>query len=57
MEYKLYCLEFLTGVHFGSKNLDSTEITFHADTLFAALFQEALKMEKQKEFLNAVSER
>lgn len=56
MEYKLYCLEFLTGVHFGSKNLDSTEITFHADTLFAALFQEALKMEKQKEFLNAVSE-
>ena len=56
LEYKLYCLEFLTGVHFGSKNLDSTEITFHADTLFAALFQEALKMEKQQEFLNAVSE-
>ena len=52
----MYCLEFLTGVHFGSKNLDSTEITFHADTLFAALFQEALKMEKQQEFLNAVSE-
>ena len=46
MEYKLYCLEFLTGVHFGSKNLDSTEITFHADTLFAALFQEALKAER-----------
>ena len=37
MEYKLYCLEFLTGVHFGSKNLDSTEITFHADTLFRRL--------------------
>lgn len=56
MNYKLYCLEFLTGVHFGSKNLDSTEITFHADTLFAALFQEALKLEKQEKFFNAVSE-
>lgn len=29
---------------------------FIEHTLFAALFQEALKMEKQKEFLNAVSE-
>ncbi len=56
MDYKLYCLEFLTGVRFGSKNLDSTEITFHADTLFAALFQEALKLEKQDKFLDAVSE-
>ena len=46
MNYTLYCLEFINGVHFGRGNLDSSEITFHADTLFSALFQEALKMKK-----------
>lgn len=56
MDYTLYCLEFLNGVHFGKGNLDSTDITFHADTLFSALFQEALKLEKQEVFLQRVSE-
>ena len=51
MNYTLYQLEFQNGVRFGSGNLDSTEITFHADTFFSALFQEALKFGKEKEFL------
>lgn len=55
MNYKLCRLEFPNGVHFGKGNLDSTEFTFHADTLFSALFQEALKIGKEKEFLQDVS--
>lgn len=43
MEYRLYRLEFLHGVHFGKNSLDSTTYTFLADTLFSALCQEALK--------------
>ena len=50
-------MEFINGVHFGRGNLDSSEITFHADTLFSALFQEALKMKKQDRFLKQVSDR
>lgn len=46
----------MNGVHFGKGNLDSTEITFHADTLFAALFQEALKLKKQDIFLQKISD-
>lgn len=46
----------MNGVHFGRKNLDTTEITFHADTLFSALFQEAIKLEKQEIFLQRVCE-
>ena len=54
MNYTLYQLEFQNGVRFGSGNLDSTEITFHADTFFSALFQEALKFGKEKEFLSRI---
>ena len=39
-----------------SSDLDSTEITFHADTFFSALFQEALKFGKEKEFLSRIEE-
>lgn len=56
MNYTLYQLEFQNGVRFGSGNLDSTEITFHADTFFSALFQEALKFGKEKEFLSRIEE-
>ena len=56
LDYTLYCLEFTNGVHFGKGNLDSTEITFHVDTLFSALFQEALKLKKQETFLQRVSD-
>ena len=46
----------MNGVHLGNGNLDMTEITFHADTLFSALFQEALKLGKQELFLQRVSD-
>ena len=44
MEYKVYKMRFYGAVHFGKKNLEDGEYTFCADTLFSALFQEALKM-------------
>lgn len=47
MEYKLYRLEFLNGVHLGKNSLDSTEYTFAADTLFSALCQEAVKRDNE----------
>lgn len=43
MDYAMYRLSFLTGVHFGNGTLDSTETTFRADTLFSALCTEAVK--------------
>lgn len=43
MEYKAYRLRFQRGVHFGSRSLEESEYTFHADTLFSALCHEALK--------------
>lgn len=43
MNYDIYKLEFLGGVHFGRTNLEEGEYMFCADTLFSALFQEALK--------------
>lgn len=45
MEYSIYKLKFLCGVHFGKNTLDSSGYAFFADTLFSALFQEALKLE------------
>ncbi|MDE7327517.1 MAG: type III-A CRISPR-associated RAMP protein Csm4 [Lachnospiraceae bacterium] len=44
MEYKVYKLIFQGAVHFGLRNLEDGEGTFCADTLFSALFQEAVKM-------------
>lgn len=49
--YKLYQLDFFNGVHFGNGSLEDTETAFHADTFFSALFQEALKLKKEQEFL------
>lgn len=43
MEYRLYKLCFPCGVHFGVNSLESTEFLFCADTLFSALYIEALK--------------
>ena len=40
MNYTSYRLEFFNGVRFGHGNLDSTDISFHADTLFSALYQD-----------------
>lgn len=44
MKYVIYEFHFRGSVHFGSSVLESTEYTFHADTLFSALCQEAVKM-------------
>ena len=46
MKYSIYQLDFYNGVRFGKGRLETTEMTFHADTLFAALFQEAIKLGK-----------
>lgn len=42
MEYRIYKLSFANGVRFGKKSLEDGEFSFHADTLFSALCQEAL---------------
>lgn len=54
MNYKLYKLEFPSGVHFGRNSLDSAECTFAADTLFSALCQESIK--KSQETLDKLVE-
>lgn len=43
MKYKIYKFDFNGYVHFGSSSLDQTGKTFSADTLFSALYQEALQ--------------
>lgn len=43
MKYLMYCLRFPAGVHFGEKTLDESKYSFSADTLFSALYIEALK--------------
>lgn len=50
MVYQLYKLKFLNNVRFGKKSLNDVEYTLHADTLYSALFQEAMKLGKQEEF-------
>lgn len=45
MQYLIFKLSFNTAVHFGKGRLDATEITFYADTLFSALFKEAIELE------------
>ncbi len=43
MKYLMYSLRFPAGVHFGEKSLDESRYSFSADTLFSALYIEALK--------------
>ena len=43
MAYKVYKLEFTTGVHFGKKSLEDAEYSLAADTLFSALCHEFIK--------------
>lgn len=49
MLYKVYKFEF-NNVHFGNNQLNESEYTFLADTLFSALYIEALKIGKNDEF-------
>ncbi len=43
MDYCIFRFSFQSGVHFGAGQLEDSEIVLHADTLFSALFQVALK--------------
>lgn len=54
MEYRIYKLEFTTGVHFGTGMLNESAMTFYADQLFSALYIEALKQGCAENFLNMV---
>ena len=56
MEYAVYKLEFKTSVHFGNGMLSDTGITFCADTLFSALYIEAMKIGKDSIFLSEVTQ-
>ena len=54
MEYKIYKLRFTAPVHFGTGVLNESAISFCADTLFSALYIEALKLECADELYYAV---
>ena len=43
MKYRLYRLSFPNGLHAGEHNLDESQSIVRADTLFSALFIEAMK--------------
>lgn len=44
MKYKAYKLAFTSGIHIGKTMLVDSNPGIHADTLFSALCQEALKI-------------
>ncbi len=48
IKYKSYHLSFPHGLHIGERNLDEGRSGFCADTLFSALYMEALKISDQK---------
>lgn len=54
MNYCVYKLKFTTGVHFGEGLLNQSSYIFRADSLFSALYIEAIKMECEKDLLEAV---
>lgn len=56
MEYKIFKFAFNTAVHFGKHNLVDGDYTLHADTIFSAMYIEALKHgnEYAKELYQAV---
>lgn len=56
MKYIIYRLDFFNGVRFGHGNLESTDISFHADTLFSGLYQEAIKLKKERQFLEEIEQ-
>ena len=56
MDIAIYELTFQTGVHFGDGSLADNPYTFSADTLFSALYAEALRVGRDcaEKLLNAV---
>ena len=49
-------LRFTTALHFGNGSLESTDIAFKADTLFSALYIEALKAGCEKDLFRYIDE-
>lgn len=56
MEYKIYKLRFKTGVHFGNGLLNDSINIVKADTLFSALYLEALNIGKNDELYEMVND-
>ena len=56
MKYTIFKLVFLSGVHFGNGMLNDSESIFRSDSLFSALYIEALKQGVQDEFYQCVQE-
>ena len=56
MKRAYFELCFETEVHFGDGTLEETEFTFQADTLFSALYQEALKAGEADAFFQMAEE-
>lgn len=56
MKYVVYKLKFKTGVHFGKGDLGESDMRFRADTLFSALYIEALKSGDAETLLRAVKD-
>lgn len=56
MNHSIIRFSFSTPVHFGKSKLEDGEMCFSADTLFSALFLEAMKEGKEKFFLEYVQE-
>ncbi len=54
MDYSIFKLQFPAGVHFGNGFLNDSVYTFASDTLFSALYIEALKMQLSDELFEAV---
>lgn len=48
MDYKVYKLTFPNGIHVGTGELSSSDITVHSDTLFSAMCIEALAIGGQE---------
>ena len=55
--YFVYKLEFAAGVHLGEGTLNSSSVSIHADTLFSALYIEALKQGNADQLLNVIKSR
>lgn len=56
MNHSIIRFNFSTPVHFGKSKLEDGEMCFSADTLFSALFLEAMKEGKEKLLLEYVKE-
>lgn len=57
MNYCIFKLNFRTAVHFGNGMLNDSGCTFRADTLFSAMYLEALKIGKADLFKEYVDRR